>query len=96
MLDPKFIRESIDLVREGLNKRKEDIDLDKFLLLDKKRREYIAQTEQLKSRRNAVTQDIAKLKRETGCRSSNKGDAGGIRDHQGNGRQGKRSPERTG
>ena len=47
-----------------MNKRKEDIDLDKFLLLDKKRREYIAQTEQLKSRRNAVTQDIAKLKRE--------------------------------
>jgi seryl-tRNA synthetase len=64
MLDPRFIRDNIDLVREGLNKRKEDIDLDKFLLLDKKRREYIAQTEQLKSRRNAVTQDIAKLKRE--------------------------------
>ncbi|HZJ58067.1 MAG TPA: serine--tRNA ligase [Clostridia bacterium] len=64
MLDPKFIRENIEIVKEGLNKRKEDIDLDKFLLLDQNRREYIAQTEQLKSRRNAVTQDIAKLKRQ--------------------------------
>ena len=33
-------------------------------MLDQKRREYIAQAEQLKSRRNTVSQDIAKLKRE--------------------------------
>ena len=64
MLDPKYIRENIDLVREALNKRKEDVDLDKFLLLDQKRREYIAQVEQLKSRRNKVSQEIAKLKRQ--------------------------------
>ncbi|NLI60778.1 MAG: serine--tRNA ligase [Clostridiales bacterium] len=64
MLDPKYIRENLDIVKEALKKRKEDIDLDKFIVLDQKRREYIAQAEQLKSRRNTVSQDIAKLKRE--------------------------------
>ena len=50
MLDPKYIRENIDEVKEALQKRKEDIDLDKFLELDQKRREYIAQAEKLKNR----------------------------------------------
>ncbi len=63
MLDPKYIRENIELVREALNKRKEDIDLDRFLLLDRDRREYITKVEQLKSRRNTVSQEIAQLKR---------------------------------
>lgn len=64
MLDPKYIRENIDEVREALKKRKEDIDLDRFLLLDQKRREYIAQVEQLKNQRNTVSQEIAQLKRQ--------------------------------
>lgn len=64
MLDPKYIRENIDEVKEALQKRKEDIDLDKFLELDQKRREYIANVEKLKNRRNTVSQEIAKLKRE--------------------------------
>ena len=64
MLDPKYIRENIDEVKEALQKRKEDIDLDKFLELDQKRREYIAQSEKLKNRRNTVSQEIAKLKRQ--------------------------------
>ena len=37
MLDPKYIRENIDEVKEALQKRKEDIDLDKFLELDQKK-----------------------------------------------------------
>ncbi len=64
MLDLKFIRENIDIVKEALNKRKEEVDLDEFLELDQKRRGIITQVEQLKSRRNAVSQEIAKLKRQ--------------------------------
>ena len=64
MLDPKFIRSNPDLVKEALAKRKENVDIDEFLALDEKRREYIAKTEQLKNKRNTVSQEIARLKKE--------------------------------
>lgn len=64
MLDPKFIRSNPDLVKEALAKRKENVDIDEFLALDEKRREYIAESEQLKNKRNTVSQEIARLKRE--------------------------------
>jgi len=64
VLDPKLIRSNPDLVKEALAKRKEDINIDEFLALDEKRREYIAKTEQLKSKRNTVSQEIARLKKE--------------------------------
>jgi len=64
MLDPKLIRSNPDLVREALAKRKEKVNLDEFLELDAKRREYIAEAEALKNKRNIVSQDIARLKRE--------------------------------
>ncbi|MBM7582912.1 seryl-tRNA synthetase [Caldicoprobacter guelmensis] len=64
MLDPKFIRSNPDLVRQKLATKKEDVDLDRFLELDEKRRVYIAEVERLKNRRNVVSEEIARLKRE--------------------------------
>lgn len=64
MLDPKLIRTNPDLVRKKLAKRKEDIELEKFLKLDEIRRGYISEVEKLKNRRNVVSQRIAKLKKE--------------------------------
>lgn len=64
MLDPKFIRSNPDLVRQKLATKKEDVDLDRFLELDEKRRAYIAEVEKLKNRRNVVSEEIARLKRE--------------------------------
>ena len=64
MLDPKFIRENPDLVKEAMAKRKENVDIDAFLALDEKRRDCITKAEQLKNKRNTVSEEIARLKRE--------------------------------
>lgn len=65
MLDVKLLRANLEEVKEKLQHRGEDLnDLDKFEDLDKRRRELIVETEQLKSRRNEVSQQIAMLKKE--------------------------------
>ena len=65
MLDVKHLRANLEEVKAKLQHRGEDLnDLDKFEDLDKRRRELIVETEQLKSRRNEVSQEIAVLKRE--------------------------------
>nr|WP_276576565.1 serine--tRNA ligase [Caldicoprobacter algeriensis] len=63
-MDPKFIRSNPELVRQKLAIKKEDVDLDRFLELDEKRRAYIAEVEKLKNRRNVVSEEIARLKKE--------------------------------
>ena len=64
MLDTKMIRNEFEQVAEKLHTRgvkKEE--LDRYLELDEKRRELIRETELLKQERNAVTDEIAQLKR---------------------------------
>ncbi|MCQ6282741.1 serine--tRNA ligase [Bacillus sp. EB600] len=65
MLDLKYLRENFVEVKEKLQHRGEDLtDLGRFEGLDQKRRELIVETEQLKSKRNEVSQQVAVLKRE--------------------------------
>lgn len=65
MLDIKQLRTDFDQIKEKLAHRGEDLaDFDKFGELDQKRRELIGKTEELKSRRNEVSQQVAVLKRE--------------------------------
>lgn len=65
MLDIKLIRENPDLMREKLAARNMQTDfIDKILAYDVTRREIIGEVEQLKSRRNIVSQEIAKMKKE--------------------------------
>jgi len=63
MLDLKFIRANPDLVRAGLKKKKAEANLDALLALDEKRRAKLTEVEQLKARRNAVSEEVARLKR---------------------------------
>lgn len=63
MLDAKYIRQNPELVAERLAKRGAKLNLDEFLKLDESRRGLILEVEQLKSRRNKVSQEIAKLKK---------------------------------
>ncbi|WP_186673698.1 serine--tRNA ligase [Sporosarcina sp. BP05] len=64
MLDIKKVRANFDEVKEKLSKRGEDISqLDKFQVLDDKRRELIAKVETLKAERNEVSQKVAEMKR---------------------------------
>jgi seryl-tRNA synthetase len=65
MLDIKQLRANFAEVKNKLQHRGEDLtDLGRFEELDLKRRELIVESEQLKSRRNEVSQQVASLKRE--------------------------------
>lgn len=62
MLDIKFIREFPEQVRAGLINKNEKDRVDEVLELDKQRRENLTKTEELKARRNTVSQEVGKLK----------------------------------
>ncbi|MGB9773725.1 MAG: serine--tRNA ligase [Bacteroidota bacterium] len=64
MLDLKFIREHPDIVRNAIKNKGEDDRLDELLALDEKRRQLLQQGEALRNRRNIVSDEVGKLKRE--------------------------------
>ncbi|WP_152657444.1 serine--tRNA ligase [Oceanobacillus sp. CFH 90083] len=65
MLDMKYVRNNFEEVKSRLAHRGEDLgELDRFGELDVRRRELIAETEQLKAKRNEVSKEISVLKRE--------------------------------
>ncbi|MEB8090943.1 serine--tRNA ligase [Mammaliicoccus lentus] len=64
MLDIKMIRTEPEYVKEKIAKRGDDPSVvNEILELDKERRELIVKTEELKSRRNKVSGEIAQKKR---------------------------------
>ncbi|MCP8310560.1 MAG: serine--tRNA ligase [Candidatus Methylarchaceae archaeon HK01M] len=64
MLDIKFIRENQDLIRMMLKMRGMDVSLDSLINYDRKRREIITLSQELKHKRNLVAEKIAKMKKE--------------------------------
>jgi len=65
MLDSKLLRDHLDEVREKLRHRNEDISgLDRFKDLDVRRRQLLQESEALKNRRNTVSQEVARRKRQ--------------------------------
>ncbi len=63
MLDMKFVRENPDIVAKAMRDKGEEGQLQEFLQLEEKRRENIFKVEQLKSRRNSVSEEIARSKK---------------------------------
>lgn len=63
MLDMKFVRNNPQIVQEALVKRGSSLTLDEFLKLDEERREKLFMVEQMKNRRNTVSQEIGRLKK---------------------------------
>ncbi len=63
MLDLKFIRENIDLVRVNIKNKNESANVDSILELDENRRKVIQEVERLKNLRNVVSKEIAELKK---------------------------------
>ncbi|MBC1406075.1 serine--tRNA ligase, partial [Listeria welshimeri] len=64
MLDVKLLRNHFEEVKAKLAHRGEDLgEFEKFGELDTRRRTLILETEALKSERNAVSEEIAVLKR---------------------------------
>jgi seryl-tRNA synthetase len=66
MLELRFIRENIDLVREKTAHRGLSTDkVDEFERVDQKRLKLLTEVESLKNKRNIASKDIAKLKQGT-------------------------------
>ena len=64
MIDIKKIRETPDVVKEGLKARDADITkIDDILALDAQRREKLAEVEKLKNERNATSKQIGAAKK---------------------------------
>lgn len=63
MLDIKFIRENPELVKNGIESKNEKSRVDEVRQLDKQRREILVVSEELKAKRNQVSQEVGKLKK---------------------------------
>jgi seryl-tRNA synthetase len=64
MLDVKLLRTDFDKVKAALGKRNKEYNLEAFVDMDKTRRELIGQVEELKSKQNADSKEIPKLKKD--------------------------------
>ncbi len=59
MLDIKFIRENIDLVKLGATKKHIQVDLDALIVLDDTRKQLLLSVETKKAKQNVVSQTVA-------------------------------------
>ena len=60
MLDIKFIRENLDIVKLAAKKKRITIDLDRLVAVDDTRRDLMTKMETKKAEQNRVSEDIAK------------------------------------
>ncbi len=63
MLDLKFVRSNLERVRKMIEDRGYDLDISQFEQLDEERRERLSVLEALRHRRNTVSDDIARMKK---------------------------------
>jgi seryl-tRNA synthetase len=64
MLDLRFVRENIDLVKRKMEERGLAVDLNDFVKVDSEWRDVLREVEQLRYERNSVSEKIAQLKKE--------------------------------
>jgi seryl-tRNA synthetase len=64
MLDARFVRANVETVRNALKKRGYEFPLAAFLAIDEQRMALLKETEELRNRRNVVSEAIGKLKRQ--------------------------------
>ena len=63
MHDLNFFRNNLESIRERLGKRGFELDITAFQELDRKRRQAVTESEQLKAERNAASVEISKLRK---------------------------------
>jgi seryl-tRNA synthetase len=63
MLDIKYLRQNIEVVRQKMDERGQKIDFDRFIELDAKRRDILQAVETLRNERNSVSKEIGELKK---------------------------------
>ena len=65
MLDIKFIRENVDLIKMGAKKKHMDVDIDELVRLDDKRKEITTSVEAKKAEQNNVSKEVVSAPDET-------------------------------
>ncbi|UCF84619.1 MAG: serine--tRNA ligase, partial [Desulfobacteraceae bacterium] len=63
MLDLRFARTNLDSIKEMIENRRYDLDLSQFEKLDQERRNRLTVLEELRHRRNQVSDEIAAMKK---------------------------------
>lgn len=63
MLDLKFIRENVQVVKNGIKAKGADDNIDEILQLDEQRRSLIGEGETLKAKRNEVSAKVGQMKK---------------------------------
>lgn len=63
MLDLRFIRDNIELVKKGSEAKGIQVDLEAIVTLDERRRALIQEGESLKAKKNTVSAEVGQLKR---------------------------------
>lgn len=58
MLDPKFVRDNVDLVKEAARKKRARVDIDQFVDLDDRRKLLQTKLEEKRTEQNAATKRI--------------------------------------
>jgi len=80
MLDARYVRENVEAVTHALKKRGYEFPLTEFLAIDGKRISLLKETEELRSRRNLVSEDIGKLKRQQADATAQLAEMKGVAD----------------
>ncbi len=62
MLDPRFVKDNIDIVKASLNSRNYKLTLDDFLKFEEERRSLRREADELKNKRNAASEEIGKMR----------------------------------
>ncbi len=62
MLDPRFVRDNIDIVKTSLNSRNYKLALNDFLKFEEERRSLQREADELKNKRNVVSEEIGKMR----------------------------------
>ena len=71
MLDPKIIKENHKIIQNMLNARVIKFDLEGLIESDKKRREFIMKTGELRQKKNQIALEISQKKKNKEDASSN-------------------------
>jgi seryl-tRNA synthetase len=58
MLDIKFIRENVDIVKMAATKKKIKVDIDRLILIDNKRRDIMQRLESKRAEQNKISDGI--------------------------------------
>lgn len=65
MLDARFVREHIDVLKDTTKKRGYEIDFSEFASLERDRLKLLKDSEVLRNKRNVVSREIGKLKKQS-------------------------------